>query len=92
MLINNVDPLTHGSQFVGSAYRIINYEPSLNGGYRRISWYANAYGELTGLANSPVLGLHVSRDINQGIFGCRKPASGNNYLHWYNHYYDVTLA
>ena len=71
---------------------MINYEPSLNGGYRRISGYSNAYGELTGLANSPVLGLHVSPDINQGIFGCRKPASGNNYLHWYNHYYDVTLA
>jgi hypothetical protein len=91
-LITNVDPLTHGGQFAGSAYRMINYEPSLNGGYRRISGYSNAYGELTGLANSPVLGLHVSPDINQGIFGCRKPASGNNYLHWYNHYYDVTLA
>tara|TARA_B100001939_G_C16941351_1_gene618422 strand:+ start:1316 stop:3100 length:1785 start_codon:yes stop_codon:yes gene_type:complete len=91
-LLNNVDPLTHGGQLAGSAYRMINYEPSLNGGYRRISGYTNAYGELTGLANSPVLGLHVSADINQGIFGCRKPTSGNNYLHWYNHYYDVTLA
>ncbi len=91
-LISNVDPLTHGGQLPGSAYRMINYEPSLNGGYRRISGYTNAYGELTGLANSPVLGLHVSPDINQGIFGCRKPTSGNNYLHWYNHYYDVTLA
>lgn len=91
-LLNNVDPLTHGGQLAGSAYRMINYEPSLNGGYRRISGYTNAYGELTGLANSPVLGLHVSADINQGIFGCREPASGNNYLHWYNHYYDVTLA
>ena len=91
-LLNNVDPLTHGGQLAGSAYRMINYEPSLNGGYRRISGYTNAYGELTGLASSPVLGLHVSPDINQGIFGCRKPTSGNNYLHWYNHYYDVTLA
>jgi len=91
-LLNNVDPLTHGGQLAGSAYRMINYEPSLNGGYRRISGYTNAYGELTGLANSPVLGLHVSPDINQGIFGCRKPTSGNNYLHWYNHYYDITLA
>lgn len=91
-LLNNIDPLTHGGQLAGSAYRMINYEPSLNGGYRRISGYTNAYGELTGLASSPVLGLHVSADINQGIFGCRKPTSGNNYLHWYNHYYDVTLA
>ena len=90
-LINNVDPLTHGSQFAGSAYRMINYEPSLNGGYRRVSGYTESYGELTGKANTAVLGLHVSADINQGIFGCREPASGNNYLHWYNHYYDVTL-
>ncbi len=90
-LINNVDPLTHGSQFAGSAYRMINYEPSLNGGYRRVSGYTESYGELTGKANTAVLGLHVSADINQGIFGCREPASGNNYLHWYNHYYDITL-
>lgn len=90
-LINNVDPLTHGSQFAGSAYRMINYEPSLNGGYRRVSGYTESYGELTGEANTPVLGLHVSPNVNQGIFGCRKPATGNNYLHWYNHYYDVTL-
>ena len=91
-LLNNVDPLTHGGQLAGSAYRMINYEPSLNGGYRRISGYTNAYGELTGASNTAVLGLHVSADINQGIFGCRKPTSGNNYLHWYNHYYDVSLG
>ncbi len=91
-LVVNQDPLTQGSQMAGSALRLINYEPALNGGYRRISGYKNSYGELTGLANSPVLGVHVSADINQGIFGCRKPTSGNNYLHWYNHYYDVSLA
>ena len=91
-LVVNQDPLTQGGQLSGSALRLINYEPALNGGYRRISGYKNSYGELTGLANSPVLGVHVSADINQGIFGCRKPTSGNNYLHWYNHYYDVTLA
>jgi len=91
-LVVNQDPLTQGSQMAGSALRLINYEPALNGGYRRISGYTNSYDELTGLANSPVLGVHVSADINQGIFGCRKPTSGNNYLHWYNHYYDVVLA
>ena len=91
-LVLNQDPLTQGGQMPGSALRLINYEPALNGGYRRISGYKNSYGELTGLANSPVLGVHVSADINQGIFGCRKPASGNNHLHWYNNYYDVTLA
>lgn len=91
-LINNVDPLTHGGQLPGSAYRMINYEPSLNGGYRRISGYENSYGELTGKPDTAVLGLNVAADVNQGIFGCREPASGNNYLHWYNHYYTVSLG
>ena len=36
--------------------------------------------------------MHVNGDINQGVLGCRKPSSGNNYLHWYNHYYDVALG
>ena len=91
-LLNNLDPLTHGGQFPGSAYRMINYEPSLNGGYRRISGYKESYGELTGKANTAVLGLHVSPDVNQGIFGAREPASGYNYLHWFNHYYDVNVG
>ena len=34
-LITNVDPLTHASALGGSALRMINYEPSLSGGYRR---------------------------------------------------------
>tara|TARA_R110002020_G_scaffold2849_5_gene13239 strand:+ start:11153 stop:13285 length:2133 start_codon:yes stop_codon:yes gene_type:complete len=91
-LLNNVDPLTQGSQMPGSAYRMINYEPSLHGGYRRISGYANSYDTLTGATSTPVLGLHVSPDIQQGIFGAKKPASGSNYLHWYNHYYTVAVT
>jgi len=93
-LFNNLDPLTHGSQFAGSAYSLINYEPALLGGYRRISGYARSYGELTGDSTNsvPVLGVHVSADVQQGIFGTRKPASGNNYLHWYNHYYTVVVT
>tara|TARA_R110002050_G_scaffold547_1_gene3976 strand:- start:217 stop:2352 length:2136 start_codon:yes stop_codon:yes gene_type:complete len=91
-LLNNVDPLTHGGQLPGSAYRMINYEPSLQGGYRRISGYTNSYGLLTGATNTPVLGLHVSADIQQGIFGGKKPASGSDYLHWYNHYYTIAVT
>ena len=93
-LFNNLDPLTHGGQFAGSAYRLINYEPALLGGYRRISGYTRSYGELTGDSGNsvPVLGVHVSADVQQGIFGTRKPASGSNYLHWYNHYYTVAVT
>ena len=91
-LVTNLDPLTQASQLAGSAYRLINYEPSLLGGYRRISGYENSYGTLTGLSTAPVLGLHVSPDIQQGIFGARKPDSGSNYLHHFNHNYTVAVT
>jgi len=89
-LVTNVDPLTQSNTLSGSAIRLINMEPSLEGGYRRISGYANSYGTLPGTGK--VLGLAVNGEINQGILGCRTPSSGNNYLHWYNHYYDVALG
>lgn len=83
-LVLNQDPLTQGGQASGTSVRLINYEPALNGGYRRISGYANTYGEVTGEANTAVLGVHVSADINDGIFAARKPVSGYNYLHKWN--------
>ena len=89
-LVTNVDPLTQSNNFSGSAVRLVNMEPSLEGGYRRISGFENSYGELPG--DGKVLGLSVNGDINQGVLGCRAPSSGNNYLHWYNHYYDVPLG
>lgn len=81
-LVTNVDPLTHASQMGGTALRMINYEPSLSGGYRRISGFQNEYGTVTG--TGPVLGVHVNGQLNDGIFACRKPNSGNNYLHKWN--------
>lgn len=89
-LIKNQDPLTQASQLAGSAIRLINYEPALEGGYRKINGYLNDYGTLPGTGK--VLGVHVNGNINQGIFGCRKPSSGNNYLHWFNHYYTVSVT
>lgn len=89
-LVTNVDPLTQSNNFSGSAIRLVNMEPSLEGGYRRISGFENSYGTLPGTGK--VLGLSVNGDINQGVLGCRAPSSGSNYLHWYNHYYDVPLG
>lgn len=84
-LVNNLDYLTQGSALPGSAIRMINYEPALEGGYRRISGYSNTYGEVPGQTGTPVLGVAVYSGINDGIFACRKPTSGNNYLyHWDN--------
>jgi len=80
-LINNLDYLTQGSALPGSALRMINYEPSITGGYRRINGYSNDYGTVPGQEGTPVLGVAVFNDLNDGIFACRKPSSGNNYFH-----------
>ena len=81
-LVTNVDPLTHASAMGGSALRMINYEPALSGGYRRISGYTNTYGTVPG--TGPVLGVHVNGDLDDGIFACRATTSGYNYLHKWN--------
>ena len=83
-LRSNLDPLSHGAQFPGSAVSMINYEPALRGGYRRISGFTNDYGTVPGNGSDPVLGVHVSSELNSGIFACRNPASGNNYFHYWD--------
>ena len=83
-LVNNLDYLTQGSAMPGSAIRMINYEPALEGGYRRISGYTNTYGTVPGLEGEPVLGVAVYSLINDGIFSARKPASGSNYFHYWD--------
>jgi hypothetical protein len=89
-LIKNQDPLTQASQFSGSAIRLINYEPALQGGYRKINGYENSYGTVPGTGK--VLGVFVNGNVNQGIFACRAPSSGTNYLHHYNHHYIVVVT
>ena len=83
-LITNLDPITQGSNAPGSAFRMINYEPSLEGGYRRIDGYTNDYGTIPGESGAPALGVTVFGQLNDGIFACRKPASGNNYFHYWD--------
>ena len=89
-LVTNVDPLTQSTQMPGSAISLINMEPSLEGGYRRISGFSNGYGTAPGTGK--ILGLAVNGDIKQGIFAARTPSSGSNYFHWYNHYYTVVVT
>jgi hypothetical protein len=81
-LVTNTDPITQAGAMGGSAIRMINYEPALSGGYRRISGYQNDYGTVGG--SGAVLGVNVNGNINDGIFACRKPTSGYNYLHKWN--------
>ncbi len=78
------DVLSQGETQPGSAISLINYEPAVTGGYRKISGFANNYGSVTGQANTPVLGVCVADGINDGILACRKPSTGNNYLHYWS--------
>ena len=81
-LNTNRDVLSQGQLSPGSATRLINYEPAVTGGYRRISGYNEAYPSLPGTGK--VLGVCVFNGINDGILACRAPTSGNNYLHYWD--------
>jgi hypothetical protein len=76
------DVLSQGETQPGSAIALINYEPAVTGGYRKINGFANNYGTVTGTGS--VLGVAVADGINDGILACRKPSAGNNYLHKWN--------
>ena len=89
-LNTGADVLTLGTDNPGSAIQLLNYEPNLEGGYRRISGFANKFGTVTGTGS--VLGVAVANGVNQGILACRTPSSGNNYLHWWNFYYTVAVT
>ena len=78
------DVLSQGETAPGSAISLINYEPAVTGGYRKINGFSNDYGTVTGTGS--ILGVAVVNGINDGILAARKPISGNNYLH----YWDAT--
>ena len=47
-LNTGVDVLSLGTERPGSAIQLVNYEPNLEGGYRKISGYAHSFGTVTG--------------------------------------------
>lgn len=82
-LDTNRDVLSQGREAPGSATQLVNYEPAIIGGYRRISGYSNVYGTVAG--TGPVLGVAVAEDVNDAIFACRKPSVGTSYFYkWDN--------
>ena len=52
------DVLSQGEETPGSATKLLNYEPDLQGGYRRISGFAHSIGTVTGTGSG--LGLAVA--------------------------------
>lgn len=89
-LNTNRDVLSQGELAPGSGIRMINYEPSVTGGYRRISGFTETYTSLPGTGGT--LGVCVANNINDGILACRKPSSGNNYLHYWNNSTSAWVA
>jgi len=75
----------------GAATKLINYEPSLYGGYRRINGfkpYHSQYGEVddgNGVAEGKVLGVFVYKndyDNTERVIACRKSVGANTYSFW----------
>ena len=74
-LVLNLDALSQGTNAPGSAVILQNYEPALEGGYKRILGYSK-YDDntVTGDASAPVLGVKVGLG---GVVACRK--NGTSY-------------
>jgi len=89
-LNTGADVLSLGEENPGSAIQLLNYEPNLEGGYRRLTGFTNNFGTVTGTGS--VLGIAVANGVNQGVLACRTPSSGNNYLHHWNFYYTVAVT
>ena len=68
----NRDVLSQGELQPGSAISLLNYEPAITGGYRRVSGFSNDYGTVAGTGS--VLGVAVANGINDGILAARKPS------------------
>lgn len=60
-LILNSDSLVQGAQKPGSAITGINFEPNINGGYRRVSGFQK-YDTNAGPGTGPILGAFVFND------------------------------
>ena len=89
-LNTGADVLSLGEESPGSAIQLLNYEPNLEGGYRRLTGFANNFGTVPGTGS--VLGVAVANGVNQGVLACRTPSSGNNYLHHWNFYFTVAVT
>jgi hypothetical protein len=92
-LNSNENHLDLSDNSPGAATRLVNYEPGLFGGYRRIEGYDDFdsdYGEVTvdgqTTGQGPVLGLAIFKDdvLNTTqVIAARQDAGGTNYSFYY---------
>ena len=76
------DVLSQGETQPGSAISLINYEPAVTGGYRKMSGYSNDYGTVPGFGD--VLGVCVANGVNDGILAARYDTGSTAYLYYWN--------
>jgi hypothetical protein len=84
------DVLSQGETQPGSAITLINYEPAVTGGYRKINGFSNDYGTVPGTGS--VLGVCVANGIHDGILAARTPSSGSDYLHYWDNATSAWVA
>ena len=87
-LISNLSPLQHGTQAVGSASILQNYEPSLQGGYSKLRGYSKFNSNKVEVSSNSggtnlIKGLKLV-DVNTAIVTRLDSASANSI------YYNVT--
>jgi hypothetical protein len=76
-LITNISPLQQGINNVGSAYQLQNFEPSLDGGYRKVAGYNKFIDSaITGSGAVQALAI-VQQDGNEKVIAAR---SGTYYI------------
>lgn len=66
-LITNLDLLQQGVEAPGSALRMVNFEPSVSGGYSRVAGYTK-YSQTAVPGTGPILGVCV---LGTGVLACR---------------------
>jgi hypothetical protein len=70
-LITNISPLQQGINNVGSAFQLQNFEPSLDGGYRKVAGYDKFIDSaLTGSGPVQALAI-VQEDTNEKVIAAR---------------------
>lgn len=81
-LVLNMDSIGQGTTLPGSALILENYEPALEGGYRRILGYTKFdAAQVPGTTGNPVLGVAVGLG---GVIACRRTNSPNDYALYYS--------
>lgn len=75
-IVHNLDALTQGLKSTGTALSLINYEPSISGGYQKIlgfTKYSNT--KVPGQDNAAIVGCKV---VHSGVYVARLNVAGNS--------------